>query len=114
MNARLFGAWAVAAVMLSGCATPWHKPGGTQAEFEQTLNGCGMESQQAVPELISYAMVPGSSYRTMSCNKHNQCSEYSTFTPPTLAPYDRNASARAQYVRACLYRNGWSDQDEKD
>ncbi|MGE4526950.1 MAG: hypothetical protein AB7D00_01170 [Rhodospirillaceae bacterium] len=101
-----------AAAALSGCATPWHKPGGTQAEFEQVLSACQIEAQQAVPVATAYRMTPGRTHTTSKC-KDNKCTETTTYAPPTMTPYDTNEGMRAQYQRACLFRHGWSDEEVK-
>lgn len=97
---------------LSGCAAEWHKPGGTQAEFEQTLSACQLEAQHAVPVVTAYRMVPGHSRTTSKC-KDNKCTESTTYAPPSTVAYDSNEGVRAQYLRACLFRSGWSDEEEK-
>jgi len=99
-----------AAVVLSGCANPWHKPGGTQAELEQVVSACQIEAQQAVPAAIAYRLTPGRTHTTSKC-KNDKCSETTTYTPPAMTPYDTNAGMRAQYERACMFRHGWSDEE---
>lgn len=98
------------ATALSACATPWHKPGGTKAEFEQTLSACQLEAQRAVPPAVAYYVSPESSYSAKSCDDHDRrCAEFSTDTPSAMTPYDANAPEREQYVRACLFKHGWTD-----
>lgn len=98
---------------VSGCAAPWHKPGASQSEFEQTLSACQMEAQRAVPAVIAYRMSPGHSYTTNHCDKHDRCTEETTYQPPTMTPYDQNEGMRNQHLRACLFRHGWSDEEQK-
>ncbi|WP_337997807.1 hypothetical protein [Oleispirillum naphthae] len=100
------------AAVLSGCANPWHKPGATQAEFEQTLSVCQLEAQHAVPAVMAYRMTPGRTHTTSKC-KDNKCTETTTYSPPAMTAYDSNDGVRAQYLRACLFRSGWSDEEEK-
>lgn len=97
---------------LSGCAAPWHKAGATQAEFEQTLSSCQLEAQHKVPAIIAYRMIPGRTVTSSSC-KHDHCTEETTYQPPTMTPYDQNEGMREQYERACLFRHGWSDEEQK-
>lgn len=97
------------AAALAACASQWHKAGGTQGEYEQTLSACQLEAQRAVPAAPEYAVAAGTSYTTTKC-KDNACTEYSTFIPSSINSYDANTDQRDQYVRACLFRNGWSDQ----
>jgi uncharacterized protein YceK len=94
-------------VALAGCATRWYKPGATEAEFEETLSACQVSAEKAVPPDIRYTINPGSRYVTRRCDDYG-CSDYATYTPPTQTAYDANAGVRAQYVRACMFRHGWT------
>lgn len=99
------------AAAVSACAAPWHKPGGTKAEFDETLSACQLEAQHAVPVALAYAVAAGSSFSASNC-KGGHCAEYSSYIPPTINSYDANTGQRDQYVWACLFRNGWSDQSQ--
>ena len=101
-----------ATILLGGCATRWYKAGATRAQFEETLSACQIEASRAVPPDMRYTIEPGTGYHSEECGPFG-CSGYSTYTPPSQSAYDANAGVRAQYVRACLYRHGWSTNPGK-
>jgi hypothetical protein len=100
---------ATIAVSLSACASPvWEKPNATQAEWEQTKTDCLIEATQRVPVKDAFVPVAGSSSTSESCDRHGRnCTEYSSFTPPTIEQVDTNAPLRDQVARSCLTRKGW-------
>lgn len=99
------------AAALTACAAPWHKPGGTKAEFEETLGACEAQAQRAVPTVTAYYVSPGSSFISQNCDHdRDRCATYSAVTPPSVNSYDANAAERNQYVRACLFKHGWTDE----
>ncbi|HXP97978.1 MAG TPA: hypothetical protein VN809_14780 [Telmatospirillum sp.] len=104
----------VVALSLSACArVSWVKPNAGAAEWEQTKAACMLEGAQRVPVAPAYAMQPGSSYTSTNCdNKGHNCTTYDTVTPPSVQQYDANAGLRDQVVKACFYRNGWTEKVE--
>ncbi|MDE2020502.1 MAG: DUF2958 domain-containing protein, partial [Patescibacteria group bacterium] len=102
---------ATVAISLSACASPvWVKPGATPAEWEQTKADCLIEAAQRVPVKEVLVPVAGSSFSSQSCDKHGRnCSQYSTYTPPSIEQVDVNAPLRDQATRACFARKGWNE-----
>lgn len=102
-------------VPLLGCVhTVWVKPGATQAEFEQVKAACLVEGMQTVPPREHVEMVSGAYSSGSSKCKGNRCSQSSYYSPPQYATVDDNAPLRNQVIRACLYRNGWTETQVDD
>jgi len=93
------------AMTLSACSsTVWVKPNSTPAEWEQVQADCGIEAANRVPPHMVQSVEEGRSYSTEKCDKRGRnCSTYTT-------SHDTNAPLRNQAFRACLSRNGWSEQ----
>ena len=114
MNKRALGLLAVTSVLLAGCAsTHWEKFGGTQGEFEQMKAACMVEGHNNVPAKERTVLLSDGYYRqTNDCHKQG-CSTYGDYMPPRYGVVDENEDLRNQVVRACFYRNGWQEVEDK-
>jgi hypothetical protein len=105
-------------LILSSCSTTyWYKLNAGQSEWVQTSSGCLSESTQTVPVALVQTMTPGRWKSTKHCDKkqNNQpqnCWNEKTYIEPSVEVHDANVEVRNQSVKACLWRNGWSETED--
>ncbi len=101
----------VVLIALSSCASyVWVKPGATQAEFEQAKANCMIEGRNTAPPREHYELAfGGNTLLTQRCH-HDHCYWEENWFPPYYRRVDENAELRDQVTRACLFRNGWTEQ----
>lgn len=96
---------------LAGCSrTVWQKPGATQSEYEQIKAACMLEGIRNVPQDNRTVLLSdGVQYTTDKCHKGHECRTITHFTPPQYGVRDMNENIRDQVMRACMFRNGWTE-----
>lgn len=110
------GALCLACLVLSACSrTVWQKPGAMQGDFEQAKAACMLEGLHNVPQDNRVVLLSeGRRYTRDRCRHDHDCLAITQYTPPQYGVRDMNTELRDQVVRACLYRNGWTEVTLED
>lgn len=101
----------LALASLAGCGT-WHRPGSTEAEFNQERYACQQEAASTYPIVMASS---GGGYQGAS---QTSCTGYGnmvncTTTPGAYVPppqSDQNAIPRAMAFDSCMKAKGWTFQ----
>lgn len=103
-----------AAVLLTGCATNWDKPGASSAEFARDNYECQREAAQTYPVTMMQNTY-GTGYQAparTNCQTYagqtNCATTPGAYTPPAQSSQDVNAIARAMAVPSCLRGRGYT------
>ena len=102
--------------LLPSCAdnaSIWVKAGSTPSEFEQMKAECMLEGHDRVMPDKHRELVSGSSSWASGRCKGWSCSAWGGHTPAQYEQVDKNAPLRNQVIKACFYRNGWTEFKEK-
>jgi hypothetical protein len=101
------------ALVLSGCAEHWVKPGATAADFDAAETRCRAQSYAMLPPVMQRVMVSPASrtpVRTRcsgSGNSSNCTTTGGDYRPAVYRNDDINQAGRREMRRACLYQDGW-------
>ena len=101
------------ALLLSGCATIWHRPGTPKTVMEQNLGHCQMQAAKDYPPKIVVVRTAAGYWNpaTRQCwrSRHSiYCQQYpANWSPATYGNQDLNAPARHAWVRACMRGLGY-------
>jgi hypothetical protein len=106
-------------LLLAGCMqTVWVKNGASRAQFEQYKAGCMLEAAHAVPRETHEELAEAGKRATHTeCKdekRHIDCREVTTYSPAQYRTVDANDDLRTQVYRACMYRQGWQEQQFDD
>jgi hypothetical protein len=120
----MLAASGLAALALTGCATKWTKPGGSEQQFYSDRYQCEQEAAgayQAAPTQImtspGYSAPQQQQTQTncymvgnqMTCNSQSTGVNTAMYNrPPTYATVDANSGNRTNAVRSCLMARGYS------
>ena len=113
MLAKRLNTLFLVAMLLSGCATDWHRPGTTKTIMEEDLGRCEQKAAALYPPImVTVEQSPGYwSPATQQCWRSWRgytCQQYpATWNPPSYAEQDQNASARRAWVHACMKSLGY-------
>ncbi len=107
-------------MLLSGCGPKWFKPGATDIDLRMDQVRCEQEALSKLgKDEVTIETRPGyTTPSTMSCSggasgipgqvQMNCSGDQGKYVPPATVTFDTVSGMRAEYVRSCLQRAGWS------
>jgi hypothetical protein len=108
----------IAALLVTGCAEKWAKPGASKQDFEMTKSACSTQAYGRFPPMINQVQLSSGHYTPVttqctSAGNTQTCRQSGgQYVPPQTALVDINDNGREQAVRSCLYQNGWQVVDD--
>lgn len=106
----------LALLSLAACER-WVKPGATEADFEAAEARCRAQAYMMAPPAMRQVqaspggMTPRQTRCTGSGDNRTCTTTGGDYRPPTYRSEDQNSGARRDFVRACLFDDGWRPAD---